>query len=157
MKKYRHSFPKSAIFVYVLIVLASITAIVFAALRLVGVGNYVAAYPALEIASIVVFVIFVALIGANLFTSYYAFTEKGFVVVQLFSRKGIARETICKMMVDEESGVAAIYYIDDATPDTLSFVTVNIRRALLDAFEADLRTFKSDVVIEIIPVKRDEE
>ena len=70
MKKYRYSFPKSAFFIYVMIVLASITAIVFAILRLAEVGNYASVYPALDIVSIVVFAVFVGMIGSNFFASY---------------------------------------------------------------------------------------
>lgn len=157
MKKYRYSFPKSAFFIYVLIVLAAVTAIVFAALRLAGVGSFVTAFPALDVASIVVFVIFIALIGWNLFGAYYAFSEDSFIVVQLFSKKTVERDAIRKMVVDEESGVAALYFVVADAPDALCFVTINLKSKDLIRFTEDLRAFKSDVVIETNPMKKDGE
>ena len=157
MKKFRYHFHSSAFVIYALIVLASITAIVFAALRLAGVGDLVSVYPAVDIASIVIFALFVALIGYYFFSVYYTFTADSFVVVQLFSRKAVARDALCKLTLDEASGLAALYYVDEeADPDVLPFIAIDMRRKDLDAFIADLRAFKSDIVIESIPQKKEE-
>ena len=153
MKKYRFAFPKSAIFIYVLIVLASITAIVFASLRLAGVGKFVSVYPAIDITSIVVFVVFIALMGLNLLTAYYAFTEEAFVMAQLFSKKKVARASICKFVMDEASGVAALYYLDPSKPDVISYVTINLRKASIPSFVEELRAYRSDIAIEVVPSK----
>ena len=157
MKKYRFSYPKSAIVIYALIVLASITAIVFAILRLAEVGNYVSVYPALDIVSIVLFVLFVALIGSNFFVSYYAFEEDAFLAKQLFSKKRVLRDTLCKFVCDEASHVAALFYIDPATPDVVSYVTVSIKWSLLDGFIKDLKEFAPSLTVETIPVKKEGE
>ena len=156
MKKYRYSFPKSIFFIYALIVVAAIVAIVFASLRLAEVGNYISIYPAVDIASIVVFAIFLVLLGWHLFGSYYLLEGRTFTVVQLFSKKKVDRDAIAKLVIDEESGLAALYFIDPATPDVLSFVTINLKRKVLDAFSEDLRLFKTDIVIEINPVQKEE-
>ena len=157
MKKYRYSFPKAAVFIYALIVLASVTAIVFASLRLAGVGAFVSIYPAVDITSIVVFVVFVALLGWNLLTSYYAFTEDAFVVSQLFSKKKIARDAVCKFVLDEASGVAALYYFNSSAPDVLCYVTVNLRKSVMQSFIEDLRGFRPDVAVETISAGKDKE
>ncbi len=157
MKKYRYSFPKSAFFIYVLIVVAAVTAIVFAALRLAGVGSFVTAFPALDVASICVFVIFIALIGWNLFGAYYAFSEDVFIVVQLFSKKRVERDAIRKLVVDEASGFAALYYVAAEAQGALCFVTINLKSRDLARFSEDLRAFKSDVVIETNPMEKDGE
>ena len=154
MKKYRYSFPKSAFVIYALIVLAAVVAIVFAALRLAGVGSYVTFYPALDIASICVFAVFIALIGWNLFGAYYAFAEEDFVVVQLFSKRKVAKNDIVKMVQDEASGLAALYFVDPAAPDVVSFVTINLKSKDMVRFTEDLRAFKPDIIIEINPAEK---
>ena len=156
MKKYRYSFPKSVFIIYAMIVVAAIAAIVFAALRLASVGKYVSVYPAMDIASIAVFAIFLVLLGLHLFFSYYAFDGRSFLVVQLFSKKRIDRDSIVKFVIDEESGLAALYFIDPATPDMVSFVTVNLKRESLDPFTEDLRRFKSDIVVDVNPTRKEE-
>ena len=156
MKKYRISFPKSAFFLFGMVILAAIAGIVFAVLRLAGVGGYLSVYPAIDIMSIVLFVLLVAFIAGNLFFSFYAFSEEVFISVRLFSRKKVARDRICKFVLDEESSVAALYYVDPASPETLSFVTVFLKKADVDRFIADLRAFRSDIAVEIVPIKKDE-
>ena len=155
MKKYRNAFPRSAFFIYVLIVASSLAAIVFAILRLAEVGSYVSVYPALDVVSIVVFTLFIALIGFNLFGSYFAFGEEEFVVSQLFFKKRIARDSLTQVILDEESLVAALYYSDPAKPDALSYLTVNLKKSYVDAFIEDVRVFRSDVAVNVIPVKKD--
>ena len=157
MRKYRYSFPKSAFFVFALIVLASVTAIVFASLRLAGVGKYLSVYPALDVTTIVVFVIFTALIGCSLWTSYYAFTDEAFVAAQLFSRKKVSREALRKFVLDEASGVAALYFEDAAKPGALLYITINLRKAAMDSFIEDLRAFRSDIAVEVISPDKDKE
>ena len=156
MKKYRYSFPKSVFIIYAMIVVAAIAAIVFAALRLASVGKYFSVYPAMDIASIAVFAIFLVLLGLHLFFSYYAFDGRSFLVVQLFSKKRIDRDSIVKFVIDEESGLAALYFIDPATPDMVSFVTVNLKRESLDPFTEDLRLFKTDIVVDVNPTRKEE-
>lgn len=154
MKKYRNAFPKSALFIYVLIVASSLAAIVFAILRLAEVGNYVSVYPALDIVSIVVFAIFIALIGFSLFGSYFAFGEEEFIVSQLFFKKRISRDALSQVILDEESLVAALYYRDPTKPDVLSYLTVILKKSSVDAFIEDVRAFRSDVAVNVIPVKK---
>lgn len=156
MKKYRFSFPKSAFVLFCMVILASVAGIVFAALRLAEVGGYLSLYPAIDIMSIVLFVLFVAFIAGNLFLSYYAFSSEEFIAVRLFSRKRVARDTICKFVLDEESSVAALYFVDPAAPETLSFVTLYLKKADVDRFIADLRAFRSDIAVEIVHIKKDE-
>ena len=156
MKKYRYHFRSSAFVIYALIALASITAIIFAALRLAGVGGLISLYPAVDITSIVIFAIFILLIGYYFFSAYYALREDEFVVSQLFFKKTVKRDTIAKLTVDEASGLAALYYLDPAKPDVLPFVAIDMKRKDLDDFIAALRAFKTDVVIESIPVERGE-
>ena len=156
MKKYRFSFPKSAFVLFCMVILASVAGIVFAALRLAEVGGYLSLYPAIDIMSIVLFVLFVAFIAGNLFLSYYAFSSEEFIAVRLFSRKRVARDAICKFVLDEESSVAALYFVDPAAPETLSFVTLYLKKADVDRFIADLRAFRSDIAVEIVPIKKDE-
>ena len=153
MKKYRFCFPKSAFLIYALIILASIVSIVFSSLRLANVGKYASIHPAVDITTIVVFVIFVALIGYNLVASYYAFVGDTFVIAQLFSKKKIAREALCRFVLDEESSVAALYYLDPARPDVISYVTISLRKATMSSFVEELRAFRGDIAIEIISRK----
>lgn len=154
MKKYRFSFPKSAFLIYALIILAAAVAIVFAILRLVGVGSYVSVYPAMDIVTIAAFALFLLLIGLNLFGSYYAFEERAFLMKQLFFRKRVERELLYKLVIDEASGFAALYYFSPASPEALSYVPVNIRRRDLDSFTEALRRFKSDILIEVNPINQ---
>ena len=157
MKKYKYSFPKSAFVIYLLIIAAAVVAIVFAALRLAGVGNFLSVYPAVDITSVVVFALFLVLLGLHLFASYYGFDGKDFVIKQLFSKKRIERDVIARFVLDEQSGVAALYYIDPQTPDALSYVMINLRSKDMDAFIVDLRAFKSDIVVLINPTDDGEE
>ncbi|HCU56276.1 MAG TPA: hypothetical protein DIC18_02955 [Clostridiales bacterium] len=149
MKKYRFAFPKSAFVIYALIIAAAVISVVFSALRLAEVGKYASSIPALDIVTIVAFGIFVLLLGYNLFGAFYAFEKSAFVSAQLFFRKRVQKERIYKFIIDQESGVAALYYLDPASPESLLYVTVNIKRKELDAFTEDLRRFKSDVLIEV--------
>lgn len=155
MKKYRFAYPRSAFVIFGLIIAAGVVSILFSVLRLAEVGKYASSLPALDVVTIIAFAIFYALIGYNLFGSYYAFEESDFLVAQLFFRKRIAGELLVKFVIDEASGVTALYYFDPATPDTLSFVTVNLRRRDVAAFTAELREFKPDVLIEFNPTPRD--
>lgn len=155
MKKYGLAFPKSAFVLFAMVIFASVAGIVFAALRLAEVGGYLSLYPAIDIMSIVLFVLFIAFIAGSLFFSYYTFSEEEFIGVRLFSRKRVARDSIRKFVLDEESSVAALYYVDPAAPDTLSFVTIHLKKADVDPFIADLRAFRSDVAVEVIPIKKE--
>ena len=156
MKKYRFAFPKSTFVVFALIVAAAVVAIVFASLRLAEVGDFLSVYPATDIVTIVAFVAFLALVGWDLFGSYYAFDEQVFIAAQLFSRKKIACELFVKLVIDEESSLAVLYYCDAAVPDALLYVVVRIAKKNLESFVFDLRDFKSDIVVEYnLPDKDD--
>lgn len=151
MKKYRFAFQKSAYVVFALIILSAVVAIVFASLRLAGVGDFASAYPATDVVTIVAFVAFLALIGWDLFASYYLFEEESFLSSQLFSRKRIARQSLAKVVVDDPSGLIVLYYADPSAPDALLYLTVNIKRDLVEGFLSDLRSFRSDLPVEHRP------
>ena len=151
MKKYRFAFQKSAFVIFALIVLSAVVAIVFASIRLAGVGAYVSAYPATDIVTIVAFAAFLVLIGFDLFDSYYAFTEETILARQLFSRKKIARDSLGKAVVDDPSGLIVLYYADPSAPDALLYLTVNVKRARVEEFLSDLRDFRPDLVVEHNP------
>ena len=157
MKKYRFAYPKSAYVIFALILAAGVISIIFSALRLGGVGKYASSMPALDIATIVAFVIFYFLIGYNLFGSYYAFEEHSVLAKQLFFRKRVERDVLVKFVIDEASGLAALYFFDPSSPETLSFMTVHVRRKEIAAFAEDLRAFKSDIVVAINPIQKDED
>ena len=151
MKKYRFAFQKSAYVIFALIILSAVVAIVFASLRLAGVGDFMSAYPATDVVTIVAFAVFLGLIGWDLFASYYAFEEDSFLAAQLFSRKRIAREALAKVVVDDPTGLVVLYYADPSAPDALLYIAVNIKRALAEDFLSDLRAFRSDLPVEHSP------
>ena len=151
MKKYRFAFQKSAYVVFALIVVAAVVAIVFASLRLAGVGDFASAYPATDVVTIVAFAAFLALVGWDIFGSYYAFEEENILAAQLFSHKRIARESLAKVVVDDPSGLIVLYYADPSAPDALLYLTVNVKRDRVDAFLSDLRAFRSDLPVEHRP------
>ena len=155
MKKYRFLYPKSAFVIYALIVITSVVSIVFAALRLAEVGKYFSTYPALDVLDIVLFSIFIAVISLNLFCSYYAFRDNAFVVAQLFFRRKIPLISVRRFVIDEATGLAALYFEDPRAPGTLACVTVNLRKRDLDPFSEDLRFFIQDIVIEINPIRKE--
>ena len=151
MKKYRFAFQKSAYVIFALIVLSAVVAIVYASIRLAGVGDYLSVYPATDIVTIVAFAMFLALIGWDLFASYYAFEEDKFLSAQLFSRKRIPRDSIRKLVVDDPSGLIVLYYADDPASDALFYVAVHVRRDRVDDFVADFRAFRPDLPVEHRP------
>ena len=148
MKKYRFVFPKSAYVIAVLIFLSAIAGTVFSVLRLAEVAGFFSVIPAIDILTIVFFSVFIAALGLTLFGSYYAFADSHFVIAKLFFRYRIERDRIVKLVIDEPSGFAALYYFRPELRDVLSFVTVNLRRRDLDPFVEGLRAFKTDVVVE---------
>ena len=157
MKKFRYAFPKSAYLVFALIVAAAVIGIVFASLRLAEAAGYLSVYPAVDIATIVTFVLFLGLVCGDLFSAYYAFEEQSFLIARLFSKKRIPRDLVCKFVIDEASGLAALYFPSPEQPDAVAYVTVNLRRRDLEPFSEALRLFNPAVVIEINPIRKDGE
>ena len=148
MKKYRFAFPKSTYVIFALIAAAAVVAIVFASLRLAGAAGYEPLYPATDVVSIVAFSAFLVLVGWDLFGSYYAFGGESFVVAQLFSKKRIPRDLLCKLVIDEPSGLAVLYYADSVTPDALLYVVLRVGKKKIAPLAEDLRAFKSDLPVE---------
>ncbi len=148
MKKFRFVFPKSAYALAGLICLSAIAGIVFSSLRFAEVGGFFSVLPALDVLTIVIFSVFLSALGWTLFGSYYAFTEEYFVVARLFFRHRIERESIVKMVIDEPSGVAAVYYLLHGTTESVVFVTVNLRCRDLDPFAEAFRAFRPEVPVE---------
>ena len=149
MKKYRQRFPKTAFVVYCVMNVVSMVAIVFAALKLAGVGNFASYFPFVDITTIVIFVFFLVFTAILLFNSSYSFGERTFVIRHGFSKQVIDRDAIARFIYDEPSGAAALYYVNPLAPDAAMYVVVVIRKKDMDDFIADLRALKSDIVIEV--------
>lgn len=157
MKKFRYSFPRAAYVIFALILAAAVVGILFASLRLAEVGEFFSIYPAVDIVTIVAFVLFLMLIGADILFAYYAFDEDTFIVLRLFSKKRVGRDVLYKLVIDEATGLAALYFFDPHSPETLYFVTVNLKKRDLEPFCEELRRFKSDIIIEINPLRKKED
>ena len=148
MKKFRYAFPISAYVVYALLAAVSVFTVVFSSLRLAEVGNLVSVYPATDIASIVLFVVFLALMTLITFGTSYRFTEDSFVCDRVLFKKKIDRDRISKFVTDETAGVGALYYLDPSSPDTVLFVVICIAKIRRAAFVEALKSFKPDIVVE---------
>jgi len=148
MKKFSFVYPKSAYIVSTLVFLSGVIGIVFASLRLSETAGFLSAIPALDILTIVIFSLFLSGLGWILFGSYYAFDGEQFVVARLFFRHRIDKEAIFKLVIDESTGFAALYYLQSGTTDVLAFVTVNLKRRDLEPFADALRAFKEGVFVE---------
>ena len=149
MKTYRQKFSKTTFVVYCVMNVVSLAAIVFAVLKLAGVANFVSYFPFVDITTIAIFVFFLVFTGILLFRSSYGFTERSFVVRHGFSKQVIDRDAIARFIYDEVSGAAALYYVNPLAPEVAMYVVVLIASKDMDDFIADLRTLKSDVIIEV--------
>ena len=151
MKKYRQKFTKGIFVIYCLVNVVSVAAIVFAAIKLAGVGNFTSYFPFVDIANIVIFTFFLVFTALLLFNSWYGFNERGVVVHRGFTKQVIDRDNIAKLIYDEVSGAAALYYGNPLTPEVKNYVVILIPKKNMDDFIADLRSLKSDVVVEVNP------
>ncbi len=149
MKTYRQKFSKATFVVYCVMNVVSLAAIVFAALKLAGVANFVSYFPFVDITTIAIFVFFMVFTGILLFRSSYGFTEKSFVVRHGFSKQVIDGNAIARFIYDEPSGAAALYYVTPLAPEAAMYVVVLISAKEMDDFIADLRLLKPDVIIEV--------
>ena len=149
MKTYRQKFSKTTFVVYCVMNVVSLAAIVFAVLKLAGVANFVSYFPFVDITTIAIFVFFLVFTGILLFRSSYGFTERSFVVRHGFSKQVIDRDAIARFIYDEASGAAALYFVNPLAPEAAMYVVVLIARKDMDDFIADLRSLKSDVIIEV--------
>jgi len=148
MKKYRYAFPVSAYVIYALVVAVSAVSMVLASLRLAGVGGFLSVYPALDITSLVLSVLFIIALALIVFMASFGFKEDFFVIDRVFVRKKIARENLLKYVWDEKAGIGALYYTDENAPADIRFVVITIHKGKRKAFEESLRLFKSDILIE---------
>ena len=149
MKKYRQKFSKTTFVIYCVVNVVSVLAIVFAVLKLAEVGNFASYFPFVDITNIVIFTFFMTFTGVLFFNSWYGFGERSMVIRHGFTKQVIDRDVIAKFVYDEVTGIAALYYVDPLTPDTARYVVVLISKRNMDDFIADLRSLKSDVLIEV--------
>ncbi|MBP5404538.1 MAG: hypothetical protein J6Y74_01125 [Clostridia bacterium] len=147
MKKFRYAYPKSAYVVYALVNAVSIVSIVFASLRLAGVGGFISVIPATDILSIVLFALFFVALAILVFGTSYSFKGDDLVLDRFFVKKKISRENILRYVSDDAAGIGALYYADPATPEKVLYIVVSIHKKDRQAFVDALREFKPDVVI----------
>ena len=157
MKRYRQKFSKTAFVVYCIMNVFVLAAIIFAALKLAGVGDLVSYFPFVDITTIAIFTFFLCFTGVLLFNSSYSFGERSFIIRHGFSKQVIDRDAIARFIFDEASGAAALYYVNPLAPEAALYVVVLLRKKDVEDFIADLRTLKSDVIIEINPIRPSDE
>ena len=157
MKRYRQKFSKTAFVVYCIMNVFVLAAIIFAALKLAGVGNLVSYFPFVDITTIAIFTFFLCFTGVLLFNSSYSFGERSLIIRHGFSKQVIDRDVIARFIFDEASGAAALYYVNPLAPEAALYVVVLLRKKDVEDFIADLRTLKSDVIIEINPIRPSDE
>lgn len=157
MKKYRQKFSKTTFVVYIVINIVGLAAIVFSALKLAGVGNLDSYFPFVDITTMAIFVFFLVFTGVLLFNAYYLFEQDKLVVRRGFEKQSVEGASITKFVYDEASGAAAVYFVDPAKQDALLYVAVIINKNEMDDFIDDLRLLKSDVIIEVNPVRPSDE
>lgn len=148
MKKFRYSFPISAYVIYALLMAVSAFSIIFASLRLAEVGKLVSVYPASDIVSIVVFAVFLVLMTLISFGTCYRLNDQAFVSDHVLFKKKIEWDRVLRYVIDEASGVSALYYLDPAVPDNVLFIVICIKASERQSFVDALKSFKPDLLIE---------